>query len=110
MTRKIPALLLLWFAMMGGFVPGATAQPPQAARAPSLYTRLGGYDALAAVTDDFITSSRHRFQHCRSFSPGSTTTRRSGCDSTSSCAIDELNRFKVPPAQQTAVMGAQSAR
>ena len=41
MTRKIPALLLLWFAMMGGFVPGATAEPPPAARAPSLYTRLG---------------------------------------------------------------------
>ena len=24
------------------------------AKAPSLYTRLGGYDAIAAVTDDFI--------------------------------------------------------
>ena len=56
MTRKIPALLLLWFAMVGGFVPGATAEPPQAAWAPSLHTQLGGYDALAAVTDDFITS------------------------------------------------------
>lgn len=29
-------------------------QAPAAAQAPSLYKRLGGYDALAAVTDDFV--------------------------------------------------------
>jgi hemoglobin len=31
-----------------------TAQQPMSPQAPSLYKRLGGYDALAAVTDDFI--------------------------------------------------------
>lgn len=31
-----------------------TAQQPAAPQVPSLYKRLGGYDALAAVTDDFI--------------------------------------------------------
>src|SRR5215472_12699044 len=30
------------------------AQQPAAQQAPSLYKRLGGYDALAAVTDDFL--------------------------------------------------------
>ncbi len=30
------------------------AQQPMSQQAPSLYKRLGGYDALAAVTDDFI--------------------------------------------------------
>jgi hemoglobin len=33
---------------------GAGAQQMPAAGSPSLYQRLGGYDALAAVTDDFI--------------------------------------------------------
>ena len=28
--------------------------PPQAPAAPTLYKRLGGYDSLAAVTDDFL--------------------------------------------------------
>jgi hemoglobin len=32
----------------------ATAQQPSAQQPPSLYKRLGGYDALAAVTDDFL--------------------------------------------------------
>ena len=36
----------------GAFAPIASAQTPQ--QPPSLYKRLGGYDALAAVTDDFI--------------------------------------------------------
>jgi len=31
-----------------------TAQQPAPSQAPSLYKRLGGYDALAAVTDDFL--------------------------------------------------------
>ena len=44
------------FAMLGGTVPYAVAAPPQQmnATAQSLYARLGGYDALAAVTKDFI--------------------------------------------------------
>jgi hemoglobin len=45
-------LLLAW----GG--PEARAQqttaPPQATESATLYKRLGGYDALAAVTDDFV--------------------------------------------------------
>jgi hemoglobin len=32
----------------------AAAQQPMAPQAPSLYKRVGGYDALAAVTDDFL--------------------------------------------------------
>ena len=32
----------------------ATAQQPASPQPPSLYKRLGGYDALAAVTDDFL--------------------------------------------------------
>ena len=55
-NHKIYAAVLLSFAIMGGFVPSTLAEPPQATtKAPSLYTQLGGYDALAAVTDDFIT-------------------------------------------------------
>lgn len=33
-----------------------TDQPAKAASGPSLYKRLGGYDAIAAVSDDFIAS------------------------------------------------------
>jgi hemoglobin len=32
----------------------AVAQQPMAQQTPSLYKRVGGYDALAAVTDDFL--------------------------------------------------------
>jgi hemoglobin len=32
----------------------ALAAPVSAQQAPSLYKRLGGYDALAVVTDDFV--------------------------------------------------------
>ena len=45
---SLSALLL-----MAGSVSLAEAQPALAS-APSLYKRLGGYDAIAAVTDDFI--------------------------------------------------------
>lgn len=45
MTRLMPWLLALSVLATTG---SASAQPP------SLYTRLGGYDAIAAVTDDFI--------------------------------------------------------
>ena len=55
MIRKTYSAVLLSFALMAGFVPYTVAEPPQAAtKAPTLYTQLGGYDALAAVTDDFI--------------------------------------------------------
>ena len=42
--------LMLFFA-----APFAAAAPPEQGGQPSLYTRLGGYDALVAVTQDFIT-------------------------------------------------------
>ena len=32
----------------------AAPQAPAEAKAPTLYSRLGGYDAIAAVVDDFI--------------------------------------------------------
>jgi hemoglobin len=49
-------------ALMLGFIPASALRSlavpppaaPQAAAQDSLYKRLGGYDALAAVTDDFI--------------------------------------------------------
>jgi hemoglobin len=52
MRRRIPVLfLLLAISAMQ-----ALAAPPQAAGAQqkSLYQRLGGYDAIAAVTDDLM--------------------------------------------------------
>jgi len=54
MKKQFLAEMLIALAMIGGVVPYAMAAPPQQMSAPSLYTRLGGYDALAAVTKDFI--------------------------------------------------------
>jgi hemoglobin len=45
----IPAGTLTSFA-----IPPARPAAPQAAMQDTLYKRLGGYDALAAVTDDFL--------------------------------------------------------
>jgi hemoglobin len=47
----IPASVLNNFAAP---LPPAPAAPQTAAAQDSLYKRLGGYDALAAVTDDFL--------------------------------------------------------
>lgn len=46
---KIFFLVLLAFVLASGIV-----SPAQEKSAKTLYQRLGGYDALAAVTDDFI--------------------------------------------------------
>lgn len=51
-TRKSAALTLLLLGL--SFAAPVYAAPPQAAIQPTLYKRLGGYDALAAVTDDFL--------------------------------------------------------
>jgi hemoglobin len=54
MRRLIP---FLYFVLMSfaPVVPVYAATPPQAAQGQkSLYQRLGGYDALAAVGDDFL--------------------------------------------------------
>ncbi len=53
--RKYAAMTL--FLLVLASIAPAYAQPPQASstmQPPSLYKRLGGYDALAAVTDDFV--------------------------------------------------------
>jgi hemoglobin len=51
-ARLLIATLVLGLGVYGGFnVVTAQAQMQQQA---SLYKRLGGYDAIAAVTDDFI--------------------------------------------------------
>jgi len=56
MNRKLIATLLLGFAMAGGAPREIFAAPPQASSgSDTLYKRLGGYDAIAAVTDDLIT-------------------------------------------------------
>lgn len=61
MQRKLQILLCL--VLLAGSISGtvwASSAAPEPAPAPqmagqgSLYARLGGYDALAAVTDDFI--------------------------------------------------------
>ena len=44
-------VMVLWLAGCAGNV---SAQSERPASAPTLYQRLGGYDAIAAVTDDFI--------------------------------------------------------
>ena len=49
-NRSLAALVLA--AVAAGSAASARAQA--AASQPSLYKRLGGYDAIAAVTDDFI--------------------------------------------------------
>ncbi len=54
MRNKITSLslaVLMSFAMV---VPVWAASPQPADQQASLYKRLGGYDALAAVTDDFL--------------------------------------------------------
>ena len=46
---------MLWTALGLWVLTGAAGvAQTQAAQAPSLYKRLGGYDAIAAVTDDFV--------------------------------------------------------
>jgi hemoglobin len=55
MIRCKSATLTLLLLAFAATLPAYLAAPPQAvAQQASLYTRLGGYDALAAVTDDFI--------------------------------------------------------
>jgi len=56
MIARKSATLTLFLLAFAATVPGYFAAPPQAMaqQQASLYKRLGGYDALAAVTDDFI--------------------------------------------------------
>ena len=52
--KQLLATLLVFSVILVGAAPFAVAAPPQMGGEKSLYTRLGGYDALAAVTKDFI--------------------------------------------------------
>jgi hemoglobin len=55
MKTKITAFVCFTVLAFASFVPPAAAQPQdKMAQQASLYKRLGGFDALAAVTDDFI--------------------------------------------------------
>ena len=47
-------LVILAVTLCGTFSPESSKQAQSSSAAPSLYKRLGGYDAIAAVTDDFL--------------------------------------------------------
>src|SRR5438309_11899562 len=53
LVGKIGAALVV-SALFAGCASNTAAQAPVASSTPTLYKRLGGYDAIAAVTDDFI--------------------------------------------------------
>lgn len=57
-TRIVVPIVSMIAALAAWFPPPASAQPADPTRparaAPTLYTRLGGHDAIAAVTDEFI--------------------------------------------------------
>jgi hemoglobin len=50
---RAPSTILV-FVLLGGCAWNVSAQSQAPSAAPALYKRLGGYDAIAAVTDDFI--------------------------------------------------------
>jgi hemoglobin len=53
--KKLTPFLYFTLAAFAAVAPFYTAPPQALAQQPSsLYHRLGGYDALAAVTDDFV--------------------------------------------------------
>jgi hemoglobin len=56
MKLRISSCLLLLTIVLTSVAPVYAAMPPEqgGAQGASLYKRLGGYDALAAVTDDFL--------------------------------------------------------
>jgi hemoglobin len=55
-AKKVSQLTLtILVALLCGILAiGCSAQAQSSSAAPTLYTRLGGYDAIAAVTDDFL--------------------------------------------------------
>ena len=54
--KKVTSLLYFALMLFAAVAPAYATEPKQATESQqkSLYQRLGGYDALAAVTDDFI--------------------------------------------------------
>ena len=53
-TSALAILVLVAVLLPAASAPSRAQGSAPAAAAPSLYKRLGGYDAIAAVTDDFI--------------------------------------------------------
>ncbi len=141
--KQLLATLLVVVVIMVGAVPFAVAAPPPQG-GQSLYTRLGGYDALVAVTQDFIgrlatdpslakfftglndTSKARVVSHVIDFLCKATggpciytgqdmKTAHAGlhiteADWNASAAhlTETLNKFKVPPKEQSEVMAAIS--
>lgn len=58
----------------------------------SLYKRLGGYDAIAAVTDDFIVRQHVIDFLCKDL--------RNNCNISAGLLVETLNKFKVPKKEQ----------
>lgn len=53
--KKLTTILYFALTALAAITPFCTAVPQAVAQQPqSLYHRLGGYDAIAAVTDDFV--------------------------------------------------------
>jgi len=54
--KVISATILMIFCitLCGSFVRVSSVQPQMTGATPSLYNRVGGYDAIAAVADDFL--------------------------------------------------------
>ena len=73
---RSPVLVVLLLLIGCGWQVSAQqkAHPPQ--ETPSLYKRLGGYDALAAVTDDFVGRLVGDKQLTRFFNGVSTDSRK----------------------------------
>ena len=54
-AKKVSQLTLtVLVALLCGILAMGCSAQAQSSSAPSLYNRLGGYDAIAAVTDDFL--------------------------------------------------------
>jgi hemoglobin len=53
-TLSVTSAALVTILFLGGCALNASAQSQASESRPTLYKRLGGYDAIAAVTDDFI--------------------------------------------------------
>ena len=69
-------LVILAVMLCGTLSPESPAQAQSSSAAPSLYKRLGGYDAIAVVTDDFLGRLAADKQMSRFFVGGSADSLR----------------------------------
>ena len=78
MKYRFSSLLLTTVMAFASLSPVYAAMPPEqgATQGASLYKRLGGYDALAAVTDDFLGRLATDPQIGRFFKGASTDTQK----------------------------------